>query len=204
MYLLQLEAFDGQYTVSDTVEIRSSDTSGILFGDDFDDNDISDWEIIAGSGWSASSGKATKLVDITTPAAIAKGGFSVSSGTISLEFDLTVSGAWRPGNAALVDAAGNGVFLQSYVGDNYVEIGAKLTDDNGLTGTVGDQTDIAADPSAGITIRYEVNLDTGEVKGYIDGDLKNTVTLDLTGVGAITNVVLQAKKNWYLDNVILD
>ncbi len=42
-----------------------------------------------------------------------------------------------------------------------------------------------------------------QVKGYIDGDLKHTVTLDLSGVGAITNVVLQAKKNWYLDNVVL-
>ena len=203
VYLLQLEAFDGQYTVSDTVEIRSADTTGILFEDNFDDNDISDWAVITGTGWAAAGGEAVKLTDVATPSAIIKGGFSVSSGTITLEFDLTVSGDWRPGNAGLVDAAGNGVFLQCYVGDTYIEIGAKLTDDNGLTGTVGDQTDITADPSTGVTIKYEVNLDTGEVKGYIDGDLKNTIALDLSGVGAITNVVLQAKKNWYLDNLVL-
>ncbi len=43
-----------------------------------------------------------------------------------------------------------------------------------------------------------------EVKGYIDGTLEDTRTVNLTGVGAITDIVFQAKKNWYLDNVVLD
>ncbi len=74
----------------------------------------------------------------------------------------------------------------------------------GLTGTGGSSDDITADAGVGVRIRYEVNLDTGEVKGYIDGTLEHTVTLDLTGVGDITKLVFQAKKNWSLDNVVLN
>ena len=203
VYVLQLEASDGDLIAADTAQITVIDPAGVLFEDNFDDNDISDWFVIIGPGWAAAGGEAVKLINVATPSAIIKGGFSVSSGTITLEFDLTVSGDWRPGNAGLVDVDGNGIYLHCYVGDTYVEIGAKNTADNALTGTGGGFFDAPSDPSVGITIRYEVNLDTGQVKGYIDGDLKHTVTLDLSGVGAVTNVVLQAKKNWYLDNVVL-
>jgi len=202
-YVLKLEATDGEYTISDTVGITVADTGGILLVDNFNDNDISDWTVISGVGWAAAAGEAVKLAYDETLAAITKGGFSASSGTIALEFDLRVPGAWRPGNAGLVDATGHGVYLCSYVGDSYVEIGARNTTDNALTGTGGSFVDASCDPSVGITIRYEVNLDSGQVKGYIDGDLKHTVTLDLSGVGTITNVVLQAKKHWSLDNLVL-
>ncbi len=174
-----------------------------MLSDDFSDNDITDWSVVSSSGWAASNGEATKLANDSSLAAIEKGGFSVSSGIITLEFDLTVSGDWRPGNVGLVDADGDGFYLPCYVGDTYVEIGAKNTTDNALTGTGGGLTDATADPSSGITIKYEVNLDTGEVKGYIDDSLKHTETVSLTGIGAITHVVLQAKKQWHLDNVLL-
>ena len=199
-YVLQLEADDGALTATDPVQIVVT----ALMTDDFADSDIADWSVVAGTGWSAASGQATKIADTSIVAAIEKGGFSVNSGIITLEFDITVSGNWRPGNAALIDASGNGIYLPCYVGDTYVEIGGKNTTDNGLTGTGPITSDATCDPSIGVTIRYEVNLGTGEVKGYVDGTLENTVTLDLTGVGAITDVVFQAKKNWYLDNVVLD
>ena len=199
-YVLQLEADDGALTDTDTVQIVVS----TLLADNFSDSDISDWSVVAGTGWSAASGEATKIADTSTNSTIEKGGFTISSGIITLEFDITVSGDWRPGNAGLVDANGNGIFLQCYVGDTYVEIGARNTTDNAVSGGTGSTDDYTADPSTGVTIKYEVNLGTGEVKGYIDDVLKRTVTLDLTGVGAITDVVFQAKKNWYLDNVVLD
>ncbi len=204
LYVLEFEAFDGELTSSDTAQVNVVDpVAQLLLADDFDDNDISDWSVIAGSGWAASGGKATKVANDSTLAAIAKGGFSVSSGIITLEFEITVPGAWRPGNAALVDADGNGIYLCSYVGDGEVEVDALNTTDNGLTGTGGTIEDFTADASAGVTFKYEVNLDTGEVKGYLNGTLENTTPLDLTGVGAITKVVFQAKKNWALDNVVL-
>ena len=84
-----------------------------------------------------------------------------------------------------------------------MEIGARNTTDNALTGTGGSFADAPTDASAGITIRYEINLDTGEVKGYIDGNLEHTTTLNLSGVGPLTNVVFHAKKHWYLDNVVV-
>ena len=199
-YVLQLEADDGDLTDTDTVQIIVN----ALLTDNFSDNDITDWSTVAGTGWAAASGQATKLADDSVLAAIEKGGFSVSSGIITVEFDITVSGDWRPGNAGLVDADGDGIYLSTYVGDTYVEIGAKNTDDNAITGTGGTLSDATCDPSTGITIKYEVNLDTGEVKGYVDDNLENTNTLDLSGVGAITDVVLQAQKQWYLDNVVVD
>ena len=203
-YVLQLEADDSVLTNSDTVQIVvNAAGAGPLLSDDFNDNDITDWTVVSSSGWAASGGQATKLANDTSLAAIEKGSFSVSSGTITLEFDLTVSGDWRQGNTGLVDASGNGIYLPCYVGDTYVEIGAKNTTDNALTGTGGSTADATADPSTGITIKYEVNLDTGEVKGYIDDTLENTVTISLTGVGAITDVVMQAQKNWYIDNVVV-
>jgi hypothetical protein len=203
VYVLKLEVNDGQYAVSDTIQITVTDPSGILLEDNFDDNNISDWTVVAGTGWAGSGGQATKLADDTVMAAIKKGGFSVDSGTISLEFDLTVPGAWRPGNAGLVDATGKGVYLDTYVGDGYIQIGARYTTDNALTGSGGNVVDASCNPGLGLTIRYDINLDTGQVLGYIDDDLRNTTTLDLSGVGPITYVVFQAKKQWYLDNVVL-
>ncbi len=199
-YVLQLEADDGDLTDTDTVQIVVSS----LMSDNFADNDITDWTVVSSSGWAASSGEATKTSNTGSLAAIEKGGFSVSSGIITLEFDIAVSGNWRPGNVGLVDADGDGIYLACYVGNGYVEIGAQNTDDNALTGTGGAVSDATCNPSSGITIKYEVNLGTGEVKGYVDDTLEHTETLDLTGVGAITDVVLQAKKNWHLDNVVVD
>ena len=112
-------------------------------------------------------------------------------------------GDWRPGNYGLVDAAGNGIYLDSYVGDTYVQIGAGTTTDSAVTGSGVSFADVTADASVGVTIKYVVNLDTGQVDGYIDASLEHTATVDLTGVGPITHVVLQAKKFWALDNLIL-
>ena len=201
-YVLRLTADDGDKTDYDELTVTVN-PSGVLMSDDFNDNDISDWTTVSGSGWDAAGGQATKLADDTVDAAIEKDGFSVSSGVLTLEFDLTVAGDWRPGNAGLVDASGNGIYLSAYVGDTYVEIGARNTTDNALTGTGGAVSDATCDPSGGITIRYEVNLDTGEVKGYVDDNLEHTETLNLSGVGAITDVVFQARKQWYLDNVVV-
>ncbi len=204
-YVLRLFADDDDLTDYDDVTIIvNAAGSGPLMSDNFNDNNISDWTVVSGTGWSAFGGQATKIADDSVDAAIEKGGFSVSSGTITLEFDLTVSGDWRPGNAGLVDASGNGVYLHAYIGDTYITIGAQNTDDNALTGTGGGSTDATADPTNGITFKYEVNLDTGEVKGYLDDSLKHTETLSLSGVGAITDVVFQARKQWYLDNVVLN
>ena len=199
-YILQLQASDGDLSDTDTVQIVVS----AFMTDNFSDNDITDWSVVSSSGWAASSGQATKVANTGSLAAIEKGGFSVSSGILTLEFDITVSGDWRPGNAGLVDADGDGIYLQCYVGDTYVEIGGYETTDNALTKGSGSYVDATCDPSAGVTIKYEVNLSTGEVKGYVDGTLEHTNTVSLTGVGAITDVVFQAKKNWYLDNVVLD
>jgi hypothetical protein len=190
-YVLQLEADDGDKTDTDTVQIAVS----AWMIDDFNDNDISDWDTVSSYGWAASNQEATKVANDGSLAAIEKGGFSVSSGT--------VSGDWRPGNAGLVDASGNGIYLPLYVGDTYVEIGAKNTTDNALTGSGGDTEDATCDASAGVTIRYEVDLDTGQVDGYVNDSLENTVYLDLSGVGAITHVVLQAKKYWHVDNLVV-
>ena len=204
-YVLQLEGDDNDLTDTDTVQIVVNAAAGPLLSDDFSDNDITDWTVVSSSGWAASNGEATKLANDSSLAAIEKGGFSVSSGIITLEFDMTVSGAWRPGNAGLVDADGDGFFLHCYVGDTYVEIGTQLTTDNALTGTGtgGSFDDYTADASGGVTIKYEVNLGTGEVKGYIDDVLKHTNTVSLSGIGAITDVVFQAKKQWHLDNVVV-
>ena len=47
-YTLQLAAFDGEKTVTDTVEINVIVTT-IFFGDDFEDDDLVGWTVLAGS-----------------------------------------------------------------------------------------------------------------------------------------------------------
>ena len=49
-YELQLEAYDGEFTTTDTVEVEVVDSgAGIFFVDDFDDNDLTGWTTLAGS-----------------------------------------------------------------------------------------------------------------------------------------------------------
>jgi hypothetical protein len=181
----------------------AASANAALLTDNFDDNDISDWTVVSGTGWAAGVGEMVKLVDDTVFSNITKSFTGVSSGMVYLEWLFTISGDWRPGTAGLVDSTGKGVILNAYVGDDYIEIGAGPTTDWAASGTMS-SADITADPTSGVTMKYELNLDTGDVKGYINGVLKNTVNVDLTGVGDITNCVFYTKKQWHVDDVVVD
>ena len=72
-YVLELEVYDGEFTVSDTVEI---DVVGerIFFADDFEDNDL--------AGWSTLEGSFETFQFLTEPAHVADGGQRLSEGDI--------------------------------------------------------------------------------------------------------------------------
>ncbi len=181
-----------------------------LLTDDFEDNDISDWTAQSGTGWAAGTGVAEKFLNDTSLDTISKSFAAVSSGLVTLEFEIQADGDWRPFNAALVDSTGKGVFLAGYVGTNFHQIGGGETLDYGNTGTGVDYTEGDSIFGNGrttdfSTIRYELNVDTGELKGYLNATLQNTVTVDLTGVGDISVVAFTAmKKIVSLDNVVVD
>ena len=48
VYVLQLEAYDGELSTSDTVQITLTDPTGIFFADDFDDNNLDGWTTLDG------------------------------------------------------------------------------------------------------------------------------------------------------------
>ena len=176
-----------------------------LLTDDFNDGDISDWTVQAGSGWDvAASGVAAEKLDVDdSVATISKSFAAVSSGMVFVELDVTVSGNWRPLNFALCDSTGMGVALDGYAGDYYHQIGAGTTSNYG--NSMAGMSVVDGARTATSTIRYELNVDTGEVKGYVNGGLQNTVTVDMTGIGDISVVALTAKKQITdLDNVLVD
>ena len=184
----------------------AASANAALLTDDFSDNDISDWTVQAGTGWAAGIGCATKLFDNTSLATISKSFAAVSSGLVTLEFDVTIDGDHRLFNAALTDSTGKGVFLSGYAGELHHQIGGGETTDYGNSGTFVDYME-ATDRHSGITfstIRYELNLDTGELKGYLNATLWHTTTVDLTGVGDISVVAFTASKKIVgLGNVII-
>ena len=175
-----------------------------LLTDDFNDGDISDWTVQSGSGWDvAASGVAAEKMDVDdTLSTITKSFAPQSSGTVTLELDITVSGNWRPVNFALTDSTGTGVALDCYAGDYYNQIGAGTTSDYGTT--MAGMSVVDGLRTAMSAIKYVLNIGTGEVTGYVNGALQNTVTVDMTGVGDISVVGLTAKKKVTdLDNVVV-
>ena len=49
-YILQLEAYDGEFSVTDTIDVEVFPAvAGVFFQDDFDDNDLAGWTTLAGT-----------------------------------------------------------------------------------------------------------------------------------------------------------
>ncbi len=176
-----------------------------LLSDNFNDGSISDWTVRAGTGWVASGTAAQKLASDDTLSTISKSFAGVSSGVLTLTYDVIIDGIYRPFNAALTDSTGKGVFLAGYAGNGYVEIGGGTTSNYGYSGSNLSKIDAPGFVSGkSMPIKYELDLATGELKGYIGGGLMKTSMINLAGIGDINTVAFTAKKKINsLDNVVL-
>ncbi len=124
---------------------------------------------------------------------------------LTFEVDLLNDGIWRPLNFALADDTGTGVWMNSYRGNTYYEIAARVTTDGGVTNSGTGYTDAASVPDVWHTIKYEWYLNTDIVKGYHDGGLEQTS--DLSGImpahGDISRLYIYTKKQIYIDTIVV-
>ncbi len=144
---------------------------------------------------------------------------SVSSGSIYVEVDLKqASVGYRSSVMALYDATGKGIVLSldSDGNNSYIGSGAcattnsgvsqfeRSTHDNTVSGFGGDMT---VNPLVWVTVRYDINLDTGDISASINGGpavKSGNASSILSGMGAITTFAIGNHKNVYLDNVVVD
>ena len=113
-YTLQLEADDGELAPTDTMEVVITDPASGDFLDDFNDNDISDWTILAGGMTTLQFGGdpgyevAPTVTGSRMSKALDNSGFA-DTVYISFEIRHTSTGSgWKFGKLWLVDSAGAG------------------------------------------------------------------------------------------------
>jgi len=128
-----------------------------------------------------------------------------SSGTIVLEVTTQSNGAWRPLNFGLTDASGNGLWLNAYMGDGYIEFGVSTTSDYAYsegTSLVGG-SDLACDQASEQVLRWTINLDTGDYTGEVVGGPSQSGNVAAGLPASISAVCINSKKRVYIDDVVV-
>ncbi len=201
-YTLQLHATDGQYAVTDTVEISISAPTTGDFVDDFDDGDISDWTALFG-GMIAIQYPGTPGYEICPTgdnsriSKVVDGSSFADTVYISFTIRHTKSGSgWKHGILWLVDSSGAGfgvLFGLVQTGNGALEI--LSTTDNGTNdGSVGPFT--PPGPAGGTDMKtveliYDRTANTAEC--YYEGVSMGIVDID-PDYADFSKVVIYLKK----------
>ena len=195
----------------------ASVANAAIMTDDFNDQDISDWTVLA----MEASGSYGELIFVDQGGGdwaifkqnievnyrhMYKGFAGISSGLIIGEISSLVDGDWRQCNLGLVDASGNGVYLNMYAGDTYLNLEVKDTTDYAATGVTSyGNDDITCDPNVEQIVRYTINLDNGDWTGEVVGvgSTSGNCAAAVSGL-TLSNFVINLQKKRTLDDVSVD
>jgi len=191
LYVLQLEANDGELSSTDTVAVEVIDPTGLFFEDDFEDGDL--------AGWTTLEGEYETLVFLTEP------GYEVHalvrdsrmradltdtslSDTVYISFTVRHTGGaggsggtgWKAGRMWFVDDSGEGFGLYMALeqsGSGQLELVTTTDDGDTDSGAGGFSNPGSADGNDKKTVELIYDRVDDEVECIYQGLSKGTVTL---------------------------
>jgi len=190
VYVLQLEAFDGEDSSTDTVSVEVLSAAGVFFQDDFDDNNLDGWTTLDGS--------------IETFNYLLQPGYEIHamirdsriradltdtnlSDTVYISFKIRHNGittgrGWKSGWLWFVNDAGEGFglyFALEQSGDGALGLEATVDDGDSTSAYLGDFA--APGPANGDDLKQIVlvyDRVKNEVECFYQGASKGTISID--------------------------
>ena len=177
--------------------------------DDFNDGDISDWTYIQadtsyGAGGLVDQGGgdyAYYKPDKNVSSDILVKAHGVTGNILNFQVTIEPNGDWRPLQFALVDNTGAGLWLNSYAGDDYIEMGVGDTTDYAesfVTKVTGADTPRGAGENI---LEYLVDLGADTVEAKINGVSQFTADISGLTLPTMTDMCINTTKRIYIDDI---